>query len=174
MEHHGLEFLISCAEFMAWTSDCFFHWKDFVLVGHCSSGKKFSTSTTSYFVAMGCCLNAISFLLQRSLAQTLVRSASGLRNSEASSQWVFTNFFFSPSSKLSWRHVNFVCSYIRYVRNLMGHIATYIVEMSSKSNFKSISQQPDILLSVRACAIISFSCLYFVWKYLLNIIIDIL
>ncbi|CAL0301805.1 unnamed protein product [Lupinus luteus] len=55
---------------------------------------------------------------QRSLAQTLVRSASGIRNSEASSQ---------------------------YVRNLMGHIATYIVEMSSKSNFKSIAQQPDIL-----------------------------
>ncbi|KAL2661530.1 hypothetical protein AAZX31_03G230100 [Glycine max] len=58
---------------------------------------------------------------QRSLAQTLVRSASGIRNSEASSQ---------------------------YVRNLMGPIATYIVEISSKSNFKSIAQQPDILLSV--------------------------
>ncbi|KAJ1413845.1 CRM1 C-terminal domain [Sesbania bispinosa] len=58
---------------------------------------------------------------QRSLAQTLVRSASGIKNSEASSQ---------------------------YVRNLMGHIATYIVEMSSKSDFKSIAQQPDILLSV--------------------------
>ncbi|RYR02507.1 hypothetical protein Ahy_B06g081302 isoform B [Arachis hypogaea] len=45
-----------------------------------------------------------------------------------------------------------LCSFwtllIRYVRNLMGHIATYIVEMSSKSNFKSIAQQPDILLSV--------------------------
>ncbi|XP_061366360.1 uncharacterized protein LOC133309585 isoform X2 [Gastrolobium bilobum] len=58
---------------------------------------------------------------QRSLAQTLVRSASGMRNSEESSQ---------------------------YVRNLMGHIATYIVEMSSKSNFKSIAQQPDILWQV--------------------------
>ncbi|KAL1350471.1 hypothetical protein HN51_014532 [Arachis hypogaea] len=58
---------------------------------------------------------------QRSLAQTLVRSASGMRNLDTSSQ---------------------------YVRNLMGHIATYIVEMSSKSNFKSIAQQPDILLSV--------------------------
>ncbi|KAK7397353.1 hypothetical protein VNO78_18522 [Psophocarpus tetragonolobus] len=58
---------------------------------------------------------------QRSLAQTLVRSASGIRNSEASSQ---------------------------YVRNLMGPIATYIVEISSKNNFKTISQQPDILLSV--------------------------
>ncbi|KAK7337953.1 hypothetical protein VNO77_18547 [Canavalia gladiata] len=58
---------------------------------------------------------------QRSLAQTLVRSASGVRNSEASSQ---------------------------YVRNLMGHIATYIVEISNKPNLKSIAQQPDILLSV--------------------------
>ncbi|KAK7285878.1 hypothetical protein RJT34_20662 [Clitoria ternatea] len=58
---------------------------------------------------------------QRCLAQTLVRSASGIRNSEASSQ---------------------------YVRNLMGHIATYILEMSSKSNFKSIAQQPNILHSV--------------------------
>ncbi|XP_029124610.1 exportin-4 [Cajanus cajan] len=58
---------------------------------------------------------------QRSLAQTLVRSASGIRNSEVSSQ---------------------------YVRNLMGPITTYIVEISSKNNFKSISQQPDILLSV--------------------------
>ena len=42
----------------------------------------------------------------------------------------------------------------------MGHIATYIVEMSSKSNFKSTAQQPDILLLVRARAFISFSCLY--------------
>ncbi|MED6185123.1 hypothetical protein PIB30_053962 [Stylosanthes scabra] len=58
---------------------------------------------------------------QRSLAQTLVRSASGMRDSDTSSQ---------------------------YVRNLMGHIATYIVELSNKSNFKSIAQQPDILLSV--------------------------
>ncbi|CAL5194582.1 unnamed protein product [Lathyrus oleraceus] len=58
---------------------------------------------------------------QRSLAQTLVRSASGVKNSEESSQ---------------------------YVRNLMGHIATYIVEMSSKSNLKNIAQQPDILLLV--------------------------
>lgn len=30
----------------------------------------------------------------------------------------------------------------------MGHIATYIVEMSSKSNLKNIAQQPDILLLV--------------------------
>ncbi|KAK4273593.1 hypothetical protein QN277_021966 [Acacia crassicarpa] len=57
---------------------------------------------------------------QRSLAQTLVRSASGM-SSDASNQ---------------------------YVRNLMGHIATYLVELSSKSDFKSIAQQPDIILSV--------------------------
>ncbi|CAB4316460.1 unnamed protein product [Prunus armeniaca] len=58
---------------------------------------------------------------QRSLAQTLVHSASGLRNSEASNL---------------------------YVRDLMGHMATYLVEMSSKSDFKSIAQQPDIILPV--------------------------
>ncbi|CAJ1961162.1 unnamed protein product [Sphenostylis stenocarpa] len=58
---------------------------------------------------------------QRSLAQTLVRSASGMRNSDMSNQ---------------------------YVRNLMGPIATYIVEISSKSNVRSIAQQPDILLTV--------------------------
>ncbi|ONH94488.1 hypothetical protein PRUPE_7G018700 [Prunus persica] len=58
---------------------------------------------------------------QRSLSQTLVHSASGLRNSEASNL---------------------------YVRDLMGHMATYLVEMSSKSDFKSIAQQPDIILPV--------------------------
>ncbi|PQM39642.1 exportin-4 isoform X1 [Prunus yedoensis var. nudiflora] len=58
---------------------------------------------------------------QRSLAQTLVHSASGMRNSEASNL---------------------------YVRDLMGHMATYLVEMSSKSDFKSIAQQPDIILPV--------------------------
>lgn len=31
----------------------------------------------------------------------------------------------------------------------MGHMATYLVEMSSKSDFKSIAQQPDIILPVR-------------------------
>lgn len=31
----------------------------------------------------------------------------------------------------------------------MGHMATYLVEMSSKSDFKSIAQQPDIILLVR-------------------------
>ncbi|KAL6142910.1 hypothetical protein ACLB2K_061185 [Fragaria x ananassa] len=58
---------------------------------------------------------------QRSLAQTLVRSASGLRNLEASNQ---------------------------YVRDLMGHMATYLVEITSKNDFKNVAQQPDIILPV--------------------------
>ncbi|KAM5561712.1 hypothetical protein ABKV19_022354 [Rosa sericea] len=58
---------------------------------------------------------------QRSLAQTLVRSASGMRNSEASNQ---------------------------YVRDLMGHMATYLVEITSKNDFKNVAQQPDIILPV--------------------------
>ena len=53
-----------------------------------------SLSPTIYYVVISCFLSAISFLLQRSLAQTLVRSASGIRNSDASSQWVFTSTFF--------------------------------------------------------------------------------
>ncbi|KAL4637696.1 hypothetical protein ACB092_03G094700 [Castanea dentata] len=58
---------------------------------------------------------------QRSLAQTLVHSASGLINSEASNQ---------------------------YVRDLMGHMATYLGELSSKNDLKSVAQQPDIILLV--------------------------
>ncbi|XP_050143396.1 uncharacterized protein LOC126619158 [Malus sylvestris] len=58
---------------------------------------------------------------QRSLAQTLVRSASGMSNSEASNL---------------------------YVRDLMSHMAKYLVEMTSKSDFKNIAQQPDIILMV--------------------------
>ncbi|KAK4596630.1 hypothetical protein RGQ29_014596 [Quercus rubra] len=58
---------------------------------------------------------------QRSLAQTLVHSASGLINSEASNQ---------------------------YVRGLMGHMATYLGELSSKNDLKSVAQQPDIILLV--------------------------
>ncbi|XP_030503962.2 uncharacterized protein LOC115719167 isoform X1 [Cannabis sativa] len=58
---------------------------------------------------------------QRSLAQTLVRSASGLSNLELSNQ---------------------------YVRNLMGHMTTYFVELSTKNDFKSVAQQPDIIHSV--------------------------
>ncbi|KAL5566868.1 hypothetical protein UlMin_030032 [Ulmus minor] len=58
---------------------------------------------------------------QRSLAQTLVRSASGIRDLESSNQ---------------------------YVKGLMGHMAAYLVEISGKNNFKSISQQPDVILTV--------------------------
>lgn len=31
----------------------------------------------------------------------------------------------------------------------MGHMATYLVEISSKADFKNIAQQPDIILMVR-------------------------
>ncbi|XWS58409.1 hypothetical protein CRYUN_Cryun08bG0031600 [Craigia yunnanensis] len=58
---------------------------------------------------------------QRSLAQTLVLSASGLRNSEASNQ---------------------------YVKGLMVHMTTYLVELSNKKDLKSVAQQPDIIMSV--------------------------
>ncbi|KAF2306990.1 hypothetical protein GH714_023093 [Hevea brasiliensis] len=58
---------------------------------------------------------------QRSLAQTLVLGASGIRNSEASNQ---------------------------YVRDLMGHTTNYLVELSNKSDLKSVAQQPDVILSV--------------------------
>ncbi|KAK9292418.1 hypothetical protein L1049_020388 [Liquidambar formosana] len=58
---------------------------------------------------------------QRSLAQTLVLSATGLRNLEASNQ---------------------------YVRNLMGQMTAYLVEICSKNDLKNVSQQPDVILSV--------------------------
>ncbi|XP_038715218.1 exportin-4 [Tripterygium wilfordii] len=56
---------------------------------------------------------------QRSLAQTLVLSASGIRNSEASNQ---------------------------YVRNLTGHMTSYLVEMSKKNDLKRVAQHPDVIL----------------------------
>ncbi|KAL5768135.1 hypothetical protein ACOSQ2_014918 [Xanthoceras sorbifolium] len=58
---------------------------------------------------------------QRSLAQTLVLSAYGMRNSEASNQ---------------------------YVRDLMAHVTTYLVELSNKKDLKNVAQQPDIIQSV--------------------------
>ncbi|GMP21962.1 hypothetical protein CsSME_00000164 [Camellia sinensis var. sinensis] len=58
---------------------------------------------------------------QRSLAQTLTLSASGMGNSEASNQ---------------------------YVRDLMGYMTSYLVEMSGKSDLKNVAQQPDVMLSV--------------------------
>ncbi|XVE62729.1 hypothetical protein DITRI_Ditri06bG0142700 [Diplodiscus trichospermus] len=58
---------------------------------------------------------------QRSLAQTVVLSASGLRDSEASNQ---------------------------YVKGLMVHMTSYLVELSNKKDLKSVAQQPDIIMSV--------------------------
>lgn len=58
---------------------------------------------------------------QRSLAQTLVRSASGVRNIESSNQ---------------------------YVRDLMGHTATHLAEMASRKDLTSIAQQPDVMMMI--------------------------
>ncbi|XP_021888651.1 exportin-4 isoform X1 [Carica papaya] len=58
---------------------------------------------------------------QRSLAQTLVLSAYGMRDSGASNQ---------------------------YVRSLLGPMTTYLVELSKKNNLKSAAQQPDVILLV--------------------------
>ncbi|CAN4115669.1 unnamed protein product [Withania somnifera] len=58
---------------------------------------------------------------QRSLAQTLVLSASGMKTPEASSQ---------------------------YVRNLTNHMATNLVELSSRGDLRRIAEQPDIILLV--------------------------
>ncbi|KAK0602071.1 hypothetical protein LWI29_030074 [Acer saccharum] len=58
---------------------------------------------------------------QRSLAQTLVLSGYGMRNSQASNQ---------------------------YVRDLMAHVTTYLVELSNKKDLKNVAQQPDIIQSV--------------------------
>lgn len=58
---------------------------------------------------------------QRSLAQTLVLSASGMGNLGASNQ---------------------------YVRNLMGHMTKYLVELSNKRDLKNVAQQPDVILQV--------------------------
>ncbi|WOG81788.1 hypothetical protein DCAR_0100939 [Daucus carota subsp. sativus] len=58
---------------------------------------------------------------QRSLSQTLVLSASGMGNIEASNQ---------------------------YVRDLTHHMTNYLVEISGRSDLKNVSQQPDIILGV--------------------------
>ncbi|CAA6673264.1 unnamed protein product [Spirodela intermedia] len=59
--------------------------------------------------------------LQRSLAESLVGSVSALKETEASNQ---------------------------YVRDLMGPIATYLVDMCTKDSVKTFAQQPDILFMV--------------------------
>lgn len=58
---------------------------------------------------------------QRSLSQTLVVSASGMGNIEAS---------------------------IQYVRDLTSHMTNYLVEISGRSDLKNVAQQPDIILGV--------------------------
>ncbi|XP_047267899.1 exportin-4 isoform X2 [Capsicum annuum] len=58
---------------------------------------------------------------QRSLAQTLVLSASGMKTPEESSQ---------------------------YVRNLTNHMIANLVELSSRSDLKCVAEQPDIILLV--------------------------
>ncbi|PIN07964.1 hypothetical protein CDL12_19468 [Handroanthus impetiginosus] len=63
-------------------------------------------------------LNAVH---QRSLAQTLTVSASGMKTPEASNQ---------------------------YIKSLTSHMTSYLVELSSKNDLKTIAQQPDIILLV--------------------------
>ncbi|XP_022158370.1 exportin-4 isoform X3 [Momordica charantia] len=63
----------------------------------------------------------LDFTHQRSLAQTLVRSASGVRNIESSNQ---------------------------YVRDLMGHTATHLVETASRKDLTSIAEQPDVMVMI--------------------------
>ncbi|XP_047982245.1 exportin-4 isoform X1 [Salvia hispanica] len=58
---------------------------------------------------------------QRSLAQTLALSALGIKNSEASNE---------------------------FIRSLTNHMTAYLVELSSKHDLKSIALQPDIILLV--------------------------
>ncbi|KAK6145319.1 hypothetical protein DH2020_022139 [Rehmannia glutinosa] len=58
---------------------------------------------------------------QRSLAQTLTLSTSGMKTPEASNQ---------------------------YIHNLTSHMTASLVELSSKNDLKTIAQQPDIILLV--------------------------
>lgn len=79
-------------------------------------------------------LTFILILLQRSLAQTLVLSASGMRNPEASNQWVsfplFKPFFFL---------VSFACSvYAAVLPDVLGTISWKVCKGSHKS-YDSIS-----------------------------------
>ncbi|XP_019108194.2 uncharacterized protein LOC104907672 isoform X2 [Beta vulgaris subsp. vulgaris] len=58
---------------------------------------------------------------QRSLARSLVLSASGLTNPETSNQ---------------------------YVRDLMNHMTVYLLNLSGKSDLKNVSQQPETIMVV--------------------------
>ncbi|XP_073305923.1 uncharacterized protein [Primulina huaijiensis] len=63
----------------------------------------------------------LNALHQRSLAQTLAVSASGLKTSDESNQ---------------------------YVKNLTSHMTVHFIDLSSKHDLKTIVQQPDIILLV--------------------------
>ena len=39
-------------------------------------------------------------------------------------------------------------NFIRYVRDLMGHTTTHLVEMASRKDLASIAQQPDVMMMV--------------------------
>ncbi|KAM0005333.1 putative armadillo-like helical, exportin [Helianthus debilis subsp. tardiflorus] len=58
---------------------------------------------------------------QRSLSQTLVLSASGIKNSVEANQ---------------------------YIRDLTSHMTAYLNDISTKKDIKNISQQPDVILVV--------------------------
>ncbi|XP_047316080.1 exportin-4 isoform X1 [Impatiens glandulifera] len=58
---------------------------------------------------------------QRSLAQSLVLSASGMKSLEASNQ---------------------------FVRHLMGPLTGYLLEMSGKNDIRNVAHQPDVILYV--------------------------
>lgn len=47
------------------------------------------------------------------------------------------------------------CCFQRYVKGLMVHMTTYLVELSNKNDLKNVVQQPDIIMSVR---ISKFKC----------------
>ncbi|KAG2273108.1 hypothetical protein Bca52824_067663 [Brassica carinata] len=63
-------------------------------------------------------LNGVS---QRSLAQTLVLSAYGMQSSDASNQ---------------------------YVKDLMAHMTSSLVDLANNSDLKNLAQQPDIIMLV--------------------------
>lgn len=57
---------------------------------------------------------------QRSLAQTLALSASGMRNSESN----------------------------QFIRNITSHMTAYLLQLSGKNDLKKVAQQPDVILLV--------------------------
>jgi len=84
---------------------------------------------TTFFAPI--CVTTKFSLFQRSLAQTLVCSASGLINSEASNLWVF-HFRFPSAYEL------FIC---RFYMNLYSLISVYIkVHKGSHESYGNISK----------------------------------